>query len=128
MIFTVKSPILGFENIKQVEIIKIDDVFVKMKDVDSQTSFPMINPFTIRADYEFDTPTYYADLLQINDSSDLQIYNMLVVSSPIEESHVNFMAPIVCNSSNATLCQVILDPVNYPQFSQAEKISNYLNK
>ncbi|WP_168236761.1 flagellar assembly protein FliW, partial [Campylobacter fetus] len=55
-------------------------------------------------------------------------YNMLVISSPIEESSVNFMAPIVCNTTNMTLSQVILDPVNYPQYSQAEKISTLLKK
>ncbi|ABK83157.1 flagellar assembly protein FliW [Campylobacter fetus] len=127
MTFSVKSPILGFEGIKNVEITKIDDFFVKMQDKDGDTSFTMINPYSLR-NYEFDIPTYYQDLMQISDKSELQVYNMLVISSPIEESSVNFMAPIVCNTTNMTLSQVILDPVNYPQYSQAEKISTLLKK
>lgn len=127
MTLSVKSPILGFEGIKNVEITKIDDFFVKMQDKDGDTSFTMINPYSLR-NYEFDIPTYYQDLMQISDKSELQVYNMLVISSPIEESSVNFMAPIVCNTTNMTLSQVILDPVNYPQYSQAEKISTLLKK
>ncbi len=127
MTFSVKSPILGFEGIKNVEITKIDDFFVKMQDKDGDTSFTMINPYSLR-NYEFDIPTYYQDLMQISDKSELQVYNMLVISSPIEESSVNFMAPIVCNTTNMTLSQVIIDPVNYPQYSQAEKISTLLRK
>ncbi|RAZ56014.1 flagellar assembly protein FliW [Campylobacter hyointestinalis] len=127
MKFTIKSPILGFENIKSVEITKIDDFFVKMQSLDSDISFTMINPYAL-IEYEFEIPTYYQELMQINDKSELKVYNILVISSPIEESSVNFIAPIVCNMTNMTLSQVILDPVNYPKYSQAEKISNFIKK
>ncbi|RAZ50135.1 flagellar assembly protein FliW [Campylobacter hyointestinalis] len=127
MKFTIKSPILGFENIKSVEITKIDDFFVKMQSLDSDISFTMINPYALR-EYEFEIPTYYQELMEINDKSELKVYNILVISSPIEESSVNFIAPIVCNMTNMTLSQVILDPVNYPKYSQAEKISNFIKK
>lgn len=127
MIFTVKSPILGFEDIKTVEITEVDNSFVKMQSKDSNTSFTMINPYVLR-EYEFDIPTYYQDLMEINDKSELKIYTMLVISSPIEESSVNFMAPIVCNIRNMTLSQVVLDPINYPNYSQAEKINSFMKK
>ncbi|RAZ60590.1 flagellar assembly protein FliW [Campylobacter hyointestinalis] len=127
MKFTIKSPILGFENIKSVEITQIDDFFVKMQSLDSDISFTMINPYALR-EYEFEIPTYYQELMEINDKSELKVYNILVISSPIEESSVNFIAPIVCNMTNMTLSQVILDPVNYPKYSQAEKISNFIKK
>lgn len=127
MKFTIKSPILGFENIKSVEITQIDDFFVKMQSLDSDISFTMINPYALR-EYEFEIPTYYQELMEINDKSELKVYNILVISSPIEESSVNFIAPIVCNMTNMSLSQVILDPVNYPKYSQAEKISNFIKK
>lgn len=127
MKFTIKSPILGFENIKSVEITQIDDFFVKMQSLDSDISFTMINPYALR-EYEFEIPTYYQELMEINDKSELKVYNILVISNPIEESSVNFIAPIVCNMTNMTLSQVILDPVNYPKYSQAEKISNFIKK
>ncbi|ARQ99154.1 flagellar assembly protein FliW [Campylobacter devanensis] len=128
MKFSVKNPIPGFENIKEVEITKIDDFFVKMQDVDSKTSFTMINPYALRPDYEFDIPTPYKNLLQIDDNSKLELYAIVAISSPIEESTVNFLAPVLCNTTAATLAQIVLDNRYYPNFGQAEKISAYVQK
>ena len=128
MKFSVKNPIPGFENIKEVEITKIDDFFVKMQDVDSQTSFTMINPYALRPEYEFDIPTPYKNLLEIADESQLELYTIVALSSPIEESTVNFLAPVLCNTTSGTLAQIVLDNRYYPNFGQAEKISNYVQK
>lgn len=126
--YSVKNPIPGFENIKEVEITKIDDFFVKMQDVDSKTSFTMINPYALRPDYEFDIPTPYKNLLEIDENSKLELYAIVAISSPIEESTVNFLAPVLCNTTSATLAQIVLDNRYYPNFGQAEKISNYVQK
>ena len=42
MIFSVKSPILGFEHIKTMELIELDKFFVKLASKDDETSFTMI--------------------------------------------------------------------------------------
>ena len=110
------------------KITKIDDFFVKMQDVDSKTSFTMINPYALRPDYEFDIPTPYKNLLQIDDNSKLELYAIVAISSPIEESTVNFLAPVLCNTTSATLAQIVLDNRYYPNFGQAEKISAYVKK
>ncbi|MBE2984808.1 flagellar assembly protein FliW [Campylobacter sp. RM9344] len=127
MTFSVKSPILGFEHIKTMEIIELDKFFVKLQSKDDNTSFTMINPFALR-DYDFEIPTYYEELMQIKDSSELKIYNIIVVSLPLETSTVNFIAPIVCNMDNMTLSQIVLDAAVYPQYGQAEKIENFIQK
>ncbi|CAD7286574.1 MULTISPECIES: flagellar assembly protein FliW [Campylobacter] len=127
MTFTVKSPILGFEHIKTMELIELDKFFVKLQSKDDATSFTMINPYALR-DYEFEIPSYYEELMQIKDTSELRVYNILVVSLPLEKSHVNFMAPIVCNMDNMTLSQVVLDMNLYPQYGQAEQIESFIQK
>lgn len=127
MVFEVKSPILGFEHIKTMELIELDKFFVKLQSKDDNTSFTMINPYALR-NYEFDIPTYYQELMDINDNSELRVYNIMVVSTPIETSTVNFMAPIVCNMTNMTLSQVVLDVYSYPYYKQAEKISDFIQK
>ncbi|MGB2552478.1 flagellar assembly protein FliW [Campylobacter sp. MOP51] len=127
MVFEVKSPILGFEHIKSMELIELDKFFVKLKSKDDETSFTMINPYALR-NYEFEIPTYYQELMNINDNSELRVYNIMIVSVPIETSTVNFMAPIVCNMTNMTLSQVVLDVYNYPNYKQAEKISDFIQK
>lgn len=127
MVFEVKSPILGFEHIKTMELMELDKFFVKLQSKDDNTSFTMINPYALR-NYEFDIPTYYQELMDINDNSELRVYNIMVVSTPIETSTVNFMAPIICNMTNMTLSQVVLDVYSYPDYKQAEKISDFIQK
>ncbi|MFC2345238.1 flagellar assembly protein FliW [Campylobacter sp.] len=125
MIFQVKSPILGFEHIKSYELKELDQFFIKLQSMDDETSFTAINPYALR-NYEFEIPTYYQELMDINDKSELRIYNIMVVSTPIETSTVNFIAPIVCNMTNMTLSQVVLDAWAYPMYKQAEKISDFI--
>ena len=127
MVFQVKSPILGFDHIKSYELKELDQFFVKLQSKDGETSFTAINPYALR-NYEFDIPTYYQELMDINDKSELRIYNIMVVSTPIETSTVNFIAPIVCNMTNMTLSQVVLDVYNYPDYKQAEKISDFIQQ
>ena len=127
MVFQVKSPILGFELIKSYELKELDQFFVKLQSMDDETSFTAINPYALR-NYEFDIPTYYQELMDINDKSELRIYNIMVVSTPIETSTVNFIAPIVCNMTNMTLSQIVLDAWAYPMYKQAEKISDFIEK
>ena len=131
-LFTVKGPILGFEDITKVEITPLDKFFVTMKSVESgaehkNTSFTLINPYVLRSDYSFDVPTPYQVLLDINDRSALRVYNMVMLGKTIGESGVNFIAPIVCNVKNNTMAQIVLDPKDYVEYSQAEKISNFLS-
>ena len=101
--------------------------FIKLQSMDDDTSFTAINPYALR-NYEFEIPTYYQELMDINDKSELRIYNIMVVSTPIETSTVNFIAPIVCNMTNMTLSQVVLDAWAYPMYKQAEKISDFIEK
>ena len=127
MLFQVKRPILGFEHIKSYELKELDQFFIKLQSMDDDTSFTAINPYALR-NYEFEIPTYYQELMDINDQSELRIYNIMVVSTPIETSTVNFIAPIVCNMTNMTLSQVVLDAWAYPMYKQAEKISDFIVK
>ncbi|MCC9508884.1 flagellar biosynthesis protein FliW, partial [Campylobacter jejuni] len=41
---------------------------------------------------------------------------------------VNFLYPLFINIYNNTILQVILDTFNYPDFFQADQISNYIKK
>ena len=127
MVFQVKSPILGFEHIKSYELKELDQFFIKLQSMDDDTSFTAINPYALR-NYEFEIPTYYQELMDINDKSELRIYNIMVVSTPIETSTVNFIAPIVCNMTNMTLSQIVLDAWAYPMYKQAEKISDFIQQ
>ena len=127
MIFTVKAQIPGFESIKEVEVEKIDEFFVRVISKSDTTTFTTINPFMIR-DYDFEIPEYFRALLDINEKTNILILNIMIIATPIETSTVNFIAPLIFNTDNGTVAQVLLDSGKYPDFALMDSISNYLNK
>lgn len=129
MSLAVKCPILGFENTKNMEFYQIDEIFYRLKSLDGEDfSFVMINPYILRPSYDFEIPNYYAELLDLKENGGVEIYTIVAISQPLEESTVNFMAPVVMNKENNSLVQVILDSVIYPKYLQAEKISSFIEK
>ena len=127
MIFTVKAQIPGFESIKEVEVEKIDEFFVRVISKSDTTTFTTINPFMIR-NYDFEIPEYFRALLDINEKTNVLILNIMIIATPIETSTVNFIAPLIFNTDNGTVAQVLLDSGKYPDFALMDSISNYLNK
>lgn len=125
MSYEVKADILGFEKIKKVEIVKIDELFATMKDAENtDISFTIINPYLLR-EYSFDLPSYVKVLLDINEKSNVSVYNIVVVQNPLEKSAINFLAPIVINHDNNTAAQALLDAKNHPDFGMAETIESF---
>lgn len=125
MQFDLKLPLLGFESIKQMELTKIDDVFMRLESIEGGPSFTLINPFALR-EYAFDIPASLQALLGITDQSNLLIYNILVLHKPIEKSTINFVAPLIFNTDNQTMAQIIID--NRADFGIADTIEQYLSK
>ena len=124
MLFDLKTPLLGFESIRQMELEKIDDIFMRLKTPDAeQPSFTLINPFVLR-DYSFEIPTALQKAMEISDGSNLLIYNIIVIQTPIENSVINFIAPLVFNTDSHTMAQVILDSTG--EYGIAEPIAAFL--
>lgn len=126
MKFNISVPLLGFEDVKEVELQKIDDVFMKMQSTtDQHISFTLINPFILR-EYDFEIPDSTQDILDAKEDSNLLILNIVLIQTPIEDSIVNFVGPLIFNTDNNKAAQVILS--NSKEYSVAEKISTFLNK
>ena len=90
-------------------------------------SFTLANPFSLR-DYDFDISDSAKSLLKIGDGKELSVLNIIVIQSPIDNSVINFLAPIIVNKKDNIVGQVILDSKKYPQYDISEKISKYINK
>ena len=126
MKFDISVPLLGFENVTQVELEKIDDIFMKMQSItDKHISFTLINPFVLR-EYDFEVPQNTQDLLEADENSNLLVLNIVLIQTPIEDSIVNFIGPLVFNTDNNKAAQIILS--DSPKYTVAEKISDFLNK
>lgn len=127
MTFSIKAPIPGFSQIKEVKLEKIDDFFTQLKSLNDDTFFTLINPFLLR-DYDFEVPEYFKNLLELEDTSNTLVFNIMIVSTPIETSVINFMAPFIFNTDKNLGAQVLLDPNKYTNYGVLENISDYLGE
>ncbi len=124
MQYQVKSTILGFESVECVELSQIDELFSTLRSCDGSVSFTLVNPYALR-EYSFDLPTPIRVLLDINENSNVVVYNIAVIQDPLDESCVNFLAPLIFNQDNATMAQAVLDVKNHPGLGLAEPIKNF---
>jgi flagellar assembly factor FliW len=125
MSYEVIGHILGFENIKNVEINEVDELFSTMTDVDNKNiSFTILSPYILR-EYSFDLPASLKVLLEIHKDSNVSVYNVVVVQKPLENSVINFLAPIIVNNDNNKVAQAVLNPKKHPEFGYAETIKTF---
>lgn len=138
MEFEVKSPILGFEQIKKMTLEKVakdDEVFMQLKSLHNDgISFTLINPYSVRSDYEFEIPVPIKEALSLKDSTNIAAQNNQVVTlnivciqEPIHNSTINFLAPVLFNFNNHTMAQVVLENQKYENFGLAEPISKFFD-
>ncbi|MDY0232754.1 MAG: flagellar assembly protein FliW [Sulfurimonas sp.] len=124
--YEVKGSILGFDQTMNVEIVQIDNLFSTIRDLDNKNiSFTVVNPYELR-EYSFDIRSNIKVLLDIKGNSNLSAFNIVVIQNPLENSTVNFLAPIVINNDNMTIAQVVLDPKRHPDFGMAESIKSFM--
>ncbi len=123
MQFDLKLPLLGFEGVSKMELQKLDEIFLRLESIGEGPSFTLINPFALR-EYSFDIPSSLQALLGITPESNLLIYNIMILQTPIEKSSINFIAPLIFNTDNQTMAQIIID--NRADFGIAEPIEKYL--
>ncbi|ADR33379.1 protein of unknown function DUF180 [Sulfuricurvum kujiense DSM 16994] len=124
MQYQVKSTILGFESVECVELNEIDELFSTLRSCDGSVSFTLVNPYALR-EYSFNLPIAVRVLLDINEDSKVMVYNIAVIQDPLDESCINFLAPLIFNQDNATMAQAVLDVKNHPGLGLAEPIKKF---
>jgi len=128
MVFDVKSPILGFDELVKVELRGVDGFFSSLKNAEGDVpAFTLVNPYALR-EYSFDIPTSIKVLLDLKEDSKVEVFNIVVLQNPIENSAVNFLAPLIFNHDNMTMGQAVLESAKYADFGVAEEISAYMQK
>ncbi|MEA1956549.1 MAG: flagellar assembly protein FliW [Campylobacterota bacterium] len=126
MSYEIKGHILGFEDIREVEINKVDELFSTLLDIKNENiSFTMVSPYALR-EYSFDLPANIKSLLEIKEDSKVSVYNIAVIQKPLEQSAINFIAPIIVNEDNKTIGQALLKRSEHPDFGMAERITSFL--
>ena len=121
MKFKAALPVLGFEDIKEYELTKIDDIFFTLDGI--EVSFTLINPFAIR-DYDVIISDSDKEKLEIKDDSNILILNLMIVATPLQNSTINFASPLIFNLDNQKMGQVILE--NAQNYSLTDPLANYI--
>ena len=127
MVFQAMSPIPGFAHIGSMEIGKIDDFFMRSKSQDDETSFTLVNPYMLR-EYPYEMPPYYRDILGITQDSAILTLAKMKVATLIEAITVNFIAPLVFNTDNKTMAQILLDQERHLDYGLMEQIGSFLEE
>jgi len=125
MAYEVRGNILGFEDTLNVEIHEVDELFSTIQDMDNKNiSFTVVNPYLLR-EYSFDLPIDMKILLKIDEKSSVSVYNVVIIQEPLENSAINFLAPIIVNNDNKKMGQAVLESKKHPDFGMSEQIKSF---
>ena len=125
MEFDIVAPIFGFEDVKKIKLEKIDDMFFKI--IADKVSFTLINPFSVKPDYDFELDDAQKELLQLDNNTNFLVLNIMVVARPIENSTINFAAPMIFNIDKKIAGQIILDTTKH-NYLLDEPLRNFIKE
>ncbi|HBF7019681.1 flagellar assembly protein FliW [Clostridioides difficile] len=113
---TLKKGILGFENLKEYELLDIEDNDY-LKEFNSAEEegigFVVVSPFEIINEYEIVLNQETIEKLEVKSPKDVVLFNIITLGQTFEESTVNMKAPIVINIKTNFGMQIILQDDKY---------------
>ncbi|HBF6020955.1 TPA: flagellar assembly protein FliW [Clostridioides difficile] len=113
---TLKKGILGFEDLKEYELLDIEneDILKEFNSTEEDCiGFIVVSPFEIIKEYEIVLSQEIIEKLEVKSPNDIILLNIITVGQTLEESTVNMKAPIVINVRNNCGMQIILQDEEY---------------
>lgn len=113
---TLKKGILGFEDLKEYELLDIEneDLLKEFNSTEEDCiGFIVVSPFEIIKEYEIVLNQETIEKLEVKSPNDIILLNIITVGQTLEESTVNMKAPIVINVRNNCGMQIILQDEEY---------------
>ncbi|KPI55038.1 flagellar assembly protein FliW [Clostridioides difficile] len=113
---TLKKGILGFENLKEYELLDIEneDILKEFNSTEEDCiGFIVVSPFEIIKEYEVVLNQEIIEKLEVKSPNDIMLLNIITIGQTLEESTVNMKAPIVINVRNNCGMQIILQDEEY---------------
>ncbi|MCC0632898.1 MULTISPECIES: flagellar assembly protein FliW [unclassified Clostridioides] len=113
---TLKKGILGFENLREYELLDIEnnDILKEFNSTEEDCiGFIVVSPFEIIKEYEIVLNQDTIEKLEVKSPNDIMLLNIITLGQTLEESTVNMKAPIVINVRNNFGMQIILQDEKY---------------
>ena len=115
-IINFEDGIPGFDQMKKFAILNIEQSpFKWLQSIeDKDVALPIINPFDIKEDYEFDIDSITEGKLQIKNVQDIVVYSVVVIpGDDLSKMSANLKAPIIVNAANNKAKQMIMENSEY---------------
>ncbi|EQI03037.1 fliW family protein [Clostridioides difficile F314] len=113
---TLKKGILGFEDLKEYELLDIEgnDSLKEFNSTEEECiGFVVVSPFEIINEYEIVLNQETIEKLEVKSPKDVVLFNIITLGQTFEESTVNMKAPIVINIKTNFGMQIILQDEKY---------------
>ena len=109
--------IIGFEDYHDFVLLDDGDdmsPFRRLQSVeDSGLAFILLDPFSVKPDYEFTIDDDMAARLSIGSDEDVVVFSIVVIPDDIKLMSINLKAPIIINSEERRGAQYIIDRGDY---------------
>lgn len=128
---TFKRGIPGLEGLRNFNIddIKGNEIFKLISSQEESISFVAVSPFDFYSEYELNLNEETIKDLEIEESRDVLVLNIVTLGKSLENSTVNLKAPIVINIKNNLAKQYIMQndmyDTKHPLIRREQNVSNY---
>lgn len=122
--YTVKTPIGGFDNCKEISIEQFD-IYLSTLVLTDDVSINIINSKYL-TNINIDFTPEFLEKVELTSQSDFEIFFTTVIQNPIKDSRVNLGAPLIVNEEKKLIGQFISeenDHFDMPKLSELSTLS-----
>jgi len=106
--YKVIAPLLGFEQIDEVELIKGDGISAVLQGTcENYLKLTLIHTYYDKEN-DLKIPNDTKKLLEIDENSNISVYLIVILDKDIENSTINLCSPLIFNEDNKTMVQAII--------------------
>ena len=105
--YTVKTPIGGFDNCKEISIEQFD-IYLSTLILTQDESINIINSKYL-TNINIDFAPDFLEKVEVNDDSNFDVYFTTVIQNPIRDSRVNLGAPLIINHDRKLIGQYVTE-------------------
>lgn len=121
--YKIVFPILGFEDFKSLSVEKVDD-FYSFLVFDKNTKIAIANINSLdNIPFDFEIKDEVLEKMNIKEKNDFETYFCIVSQTPVEDSVINLVSPIIINEKDKTVGQYVTSEKVDPIFASIKECS-----